>query len=375
MRQQKRIQGRKGLLLNEQSLQTLVETIPTLVWRAKPNGHIDYVNKRLLEYFGSPLEEIIGWGWMQKAHPDDVGFKVQSWLTNLEAMASHDVNCRFQGADGAYRWFNVRGEPLRDGDGSVQSWYDVFIDIDNQTKARERLRQLEADLAHMNRLSMMGELSASLAHEIKQPIATARNNASAALNFLDKQLPDLGEVREALGCIVGDADRAAAIIDRIRDQIKKVPPQKHRFDLNEAINEVIVLARTAIAKNVISVDTHLTEGALSVEGDRVQLQQVLLNLILNAVEAMGSVEAGARELLISTEQDHTGVLVAVRDSGPGIDATHLERVFEAFYTTKSSGVGMGLSICRSIIDAHGGRLWAEPNEPRGAVFQFTLPSR
>ena len=222
---------------------------------------------------------------------------------------------------------------------------------------------------------MMGELSASLAHEIKQPIATARNNASAALNFLDKQLPDLGEVREALDCIVGDADRAAAIIDRIRDQIKKVPPQKHRFDLKEAINEVIVLARTAIAKNVISVDTHLTEGALSVEGDRVQLQQVLLNLILNAVEAMGSVEAGARELLISTEQDHTGVLVAVRDSGPGIDATHLERVFEAFYTTKSSGVGMGLSICRSIIDAHGGRLWAEPNEPRGAVFQFTLPSR
>jgi signal transduction histidine kinase len=134
------------------------------------------------------------------------------------------------------------------------------------------------------------------------------------------------------------------------------------------------LARTAIAKNVISVDTHLREGELSVEGDRVQLQQVLLNLILNAVEAMGSVEARARELLISTEQDHTGVLVAVRDSGPGIDATHLERVFEAFYTTKSSGVGMGLSICRSIIDAHGGRLWAEPNEPRGAVFQFTLPS-
>jgi signal transduction histidine kinase len=133
-------------------------------------------------------------------------------------------------------------------------------------------------------------------------------------------------------------------------------------------------ARTAIAKNVLLVDTHL-EGALSVAGDRVQLQQVLLNLILNAVEAMGSVEAGAGELLISTEHDHTGVLVAVRDSGPGIDATHLKRVFEAFYTTKSSGVGMGLSICRSIIDAHGGRLWAEPNEPRGDVFQFTLPNR
>ena len=155
----------------------------------------------------------------------------------------------------------------------------------------------------MNRLSMMGELAASLAHEIKQPIAAARNNARAALNFLDKQPPDLGEVREALGCVVGDADRAGDIIDRIRDHIKKAPPRKDRFDLNEAINEVIVLARSAITKNGVSVQTRLAEGLLPVQGDRVQLQQVVLNLILNAVEAMGSVEAGPRELLISTEQN------------------------------------------------------------------------
>ena len=240
---------------------------------------------------------------------------------------------------------------------------------------QERLRQLKSELAHMNRLSMMGELAASLAHEITQPIATARNNASAALNFLDKQPPDLGDVREALGCIVGDADRAGGIIDRIRDQIKKAPPRKDRFDLNEAVNEVIALARGEITKNGVSVDTHFTEGALSVEGDRVQLQQVVLNLIVNAVEAMGSVQKGSRELSISTEQTQAnGVLVAVRNSGPGVDAKHLERVFEAFYTTKSSGVGMGLSISRSIVEAHGGRLWAEANEPRSAVFQFTLPS-
>ena len=173
---------------------------------------------------------------------------------------------------------------------------------------------------------------------------------------------------------MGDADRAGDIIDRIRDHIKKAPPRKDRFDLNEAINEVIVLARSAITKNGVSVQTRLAEGLSPVQGDRVQLQQVVLNLILNAVEAMSSVEEGPRELLISTEQSQTGgVLVAVRDSGPGIDPEHLERVFDAFYTTKSSGVGMGLSICRSIIDAHGGRLWADANEPRGAVFQFTLP--
>jgi signal transduction histidine kinase len=184
---------------------------------------------------------------------------------------------------------------------------------------------------------------------------------------------NLGEVREALACVVGDADRAGEIIDRIREQIKKAPPRKERFDLNAAINEVMVLAQSVTLRNGVSVQTRLAEGLLPVLGDRIQLQQVLLNLILNAAEAMGSVEVGARELVISTEQDQTGVLVAVRDSGPGIDPAHLDRVFDAFYTTKSSGTGMGLSICRSIIDAHGGKLWAEANEPRGAVFQFMLP--
>jgi len=172
---------------------------------------------------------------------------------------------------------------------------------------------------------------------------------------------------------VGNVDRGGDIIDRIREQMKKTTPRKQRFDLNAAIDEVIILERSVVIRNSVSVQTRLADGLFPIHGDRVQLQQVILNLILNAVEAMGSVEAGPRELLISTEQDHTGVLVAVRDSGPGIDSTHLERVFEAFYTTKSDGIGMGLSICRSIVDAHGGRLWAEANEPRGAVFQFTLP--
>jgi PAS domain S-box-containing protein len=249
------------------------------------------------------------------------------------------------------------------------------VDLTERKRAEETLRQLEADLARMNRLSMMGELAASLAHEITQPFGSAHNNARAALNFLDKNPPDLGEIREALGCIVDDTDRAGNIIERIRDQVKKAPPRKDRFDLNEAINEVIVLAQSLITKNAVSVQTHFTEGLLPVRGDRVQLQQVVLNLILNAVEAMGSVESATRGLSISTAQDRTSAaLVTVCDSGPGIGSENLERIFEAFYTTKSSGVGMGLSICRSIIDAHGGRLWASANEPRGAIFQFTLPS-
>jgi PAS domain S-box-containing protein len=248
------------------------------------------------------------------------------------------------------------------------------LDLTERKRAEEALRKLESDFTHMNRVSTMGELAASLSHEIMQPIASALNNARAAQRFLDKQPPDLGEVRGALGGIVGDADRAGDIINRIRDHIKKAPPRKERFDLNEAINEVIVLARNAIIRNSISFQTRFGDGLFPVHGDRVQVQQVVMNLILNAVEAMGSVEAGARELSISTHQDHTGVVVAVRDSGPGIDPAHPERVFEAFHTTKSGGLGMGLSICRSIIDAHGGRLWASANVPRGAMFQFTVPA-
>jgi signal transduction histidine kinase len=242
------------------------------------------------------------------------------------------------------------------------------------TRRERQYREMQSELAHANRVATMGQLTASIAHEIAQPVGSARNNARAALNFLDWQPPDLGKVRQALACVVGDADRAREIIDRIRDHMKKAPLQKARFDLNDAIGEVILLGRSAIIKNGVSLQTRFSEGLFPVLGDRVQLQQVVLNLFLNAVEAMGSVEAKPRDLLISTEQDHTGVLVAVSDSGPGLDPSLLERVFEAFYTTKSSGMGIGLSICRSIIDAHGGRLWAEAHEPRGTIFQFTLPA-
>jgi PAS domain S-box-containing protein len=251
------------------------------------------------------------------------------------------------------------------------------VDLTERKRAEEeheRLRQLESDLAHVNRLSIMGELAASLAHEVLHPIATARNNARAGTRFLEMSPPNLDEAKAALGCVVRDVDRAKDIVGRMRDHIKKAPPRREPFNFNEAVNEVIVMVRSAIAKSGIAVSTRLMDELVPVEGDRVQLQQVVLNLILNAVEAMGSVETGARELLISTEQDSAGVLVAVRDSGPGIEPGNIERVFEPFYTTKTSGVGMGLSICRSIIDAHGGRLSVGANEPRGTVFQFTLPA-
>jgi signal transduction histidine kinase len=220
----------------------------------------------------------------------------------------------------------------------------------------------------------MGEMSASIAHEVNQPIAATVTNAQAALRWLRAQPPDLDEVRASLSRIVEDGKRAGNVISGIRTLVNKLPPRKDRFDLNEAVLEMVALTRSEVLNHGILLQTELAPGLPRVDGDRTQLQQVILNLILNAVEAMGGIDEGTRELRIITETEAAGgVLVTVRDSGPGLDPADTERVFTAFYTTKPKGMGMGLAICRSMVEAHGGRMWASANEPRGAVFQFTLP--
>ena len=243
------------------------------------------------------------------------------------------------------------------------------------TRRERQYREMQSELAHANRVATMGQLTASIAHEIKQPIATAHNNACAALRFLDKSPPDVAEVREALTCIVNDADRASDIVDRIGALIKKAPPQKEVVDLNAAILEVTALTRGEALKTGVTVSTQLAGELPRIQGDRVQLQQVMLNLIVNAIQSMRGVEDGNRELHLSTASiEPEGVCVAVRDTGHGLRPESLLRLFEPFYTTKPDGMGMGLSICRSIIEAHGGRLWATRPEPRGALFQFTIPA-
>src|SRR5262245_2593922 len=367
------IHAEQALRESERRLRSAIDGIPGLVGVLAPNGDVEAVNRQILEYCGQSLEELKNWGTNGTIHPEDLPHVAEVFTNSIAAGIPYQIEQRLRRFDGEYRWFDNRGVPVRDDSGRIVRWYVLLTDIDDRTQALAGLQQMQSDFAHINRVSTMGELAASLSHEITQPIASARNNARAAQNFLEMQPLDLSEVREAIGCIVRDADRAGDIIDRIREQMKKSPPRKEHFDFNTAINEVIGLARSVIIKNNVSVQTRLAGGPLSVHGDRVQLQQVVLNLILNAVEAMDSIEAAPRELLISTSQNRGDVRVTVADTGPGIDQMHLERLFEAFYTTKSSGTGMGLSICRSIINAHGGRLWAEANEPRGAVFQFTLP--
>jgi signal transduction histidine kinase len=243
------------------------------------------------------------------------------------------------------------------------------------TRRERQYREMQSELARANRVETIGQLTASITHEVNQPLATARNNLTAALNFLDRTPPDLVEVREALASAVKDNDRASTVVGRIRALMQKAPTRTDSVNINEAVHEVLELTHGEALKHVVSVRTQLADGLPLIQGDRVQLQQVVLNLILNAVQAMGGDADSTREMLITTRQTEPNeVRIGVRDTGPGLNAEALPRLFEPFYTTKPDGMGMGLSICRSIIEAHGGRLWASGCEPRGALFQFTIPA-
>lgn len=231
------------------------------------------------------------------------------------------------------------------------------------------------ELAHANRVATLGQLTGSIAHEVSQPLAATVASAQAAMSWLEREPPDLARARRSLARVVEDGERAGEVVHRTRALIKKAPPRQDRLEINAQVGEVIALTRGEARQNRVSIEAYLGEGLPYIRGDRVQLQQVMLNLVINAIEAMSATGDGKRDLVISTGTTDLGdVLVTVRDSGPGLmPAEGNERIFDAFYTTKETGLGMGLSICRSIIEAHGGRLWASRNEPRGAALQFTLP--
>jgi C4-dicarboxylate-specific signal transduction histidine kinase len=249
------------------------------------------------------------------------------------------------------------------------------LDLTERRRAESEARGAQMELAHANRVATMGQLTASIAHEVNQPIGATILNAEAALRWLKRDAPDVEEARQLLARIINNGLRAGNVVSRIRNLVKKAPPRMEPLNLNEAIGEVIELTRGEAIKNGISVQTQFAENLSAVTGDRTQLQQVILNLILNAVQAMSESGLDVRELQISTEANQPGgVIVSVRDSGPGIRQENLDRLFDPFYTTKSAGMGMGLAICRSIVEGHGGRIWATANVPRGAAFYFTLPA-
>lgn len=498
------LRAEEAVRQSEAQLRKVIDTIPAFVWSSMPDGSIDFINRRFLEFSGLSFEEALGHGWEAALHAEDRGRFIEE-MRPAATGEPLETEARFRRADGQYRWLLFRSVPLSDERGAIVKWYGTSTDIDDRKRAeqalrrseaylseaerlthtgtfasdpsvtplywseemfrmfgfdpedglppldvalqrihpedldkflraferaivqkldtdveyrallpdrsvrhlyglghpvlnaegelievvgttiditerkqaeqeRERLRELEADLAHINRVSMMGELAASIAHEINQPLAGIVSNGSACLRWLSVTPPDIGEVREAIRDIVRDGKRAGEIIARIRALTKRAAMPSERIDLNEIIREVLALAGDEVKKKGAVVRTHFAKRMAPVLGDRVQLQQVVLNLIMNAVEAMSSVEDRRRELVVTTQNMNAGqVLVSVEDSGPGLAPDTAAKMFEPFFTTKASGMGMGLSISRSILQSHGGRLWATGKESPGAVFHFSLP--
>ena len=496
----------------EDRTRLIIDTVPAQLWTESPDGVVDFVNRRWIDYTGMTLEQAVGWGWTNMVHPDDIERVLSKWRALISEGKPREIESRLRRSDGTYRWFLSRCCPLTDRSGHILGWYGSDTDIHDRKEAEEKLRQSEAhlqeaqslghigswvfniaagsvsaspelvrifgrdpgedqltneilgdvrahpifgasvhpedrafvekfanrarnetevreleyrivlpngsvkyvysvahpvldnfgnvveyigtimdvterkrseealrqtqaDLAHVNRVTTMGELTASVAHEVNQPIAAAVTNAKTCLRWLTRDEPNLEEARAAAMRIVNDGTRAAEIIKRIRLLFKKGTSEREQVDLNEVIQEMVVLLRAEAMRHSILVRTELEAGTTPVMADRVQLQQVLMNLMLNGIDAMKDAD-GARELAIKSQlaqDDH--VLVSVSDTGLGLPPQQADQLFHAFFTTKPHGTGMGLSISRSIVESHGGRLWAANNPPRGASFSFTLPAK
>lgn len=356
------------------NLTLTVNTIPALAWSATVEGHPEFFNQHYLDYIGLTAEQARG-TWTSTVHPEDLSKLVSTWHEMMTSGEGGETEARLLRHDGEYRWFLLRTNPLRDENGEIVKWYGINTDIEDRKRAEDALNKARTELAHVARVTTLSALTASIAHEVNQPLSGIITNASTCLRMLDATPPNIDGARETARRMLRDGNRAADVIARLRALFSKKEFMLEPLDLNEATREVIALSSSELQRSSVLLQVELADDLPRVTGDRVQLQQVILNLLRNALDAMIELHDRPRQLLIKTEQDDGDrVRVSVRDAGVGVDRESINKLFDAFYTTKSEGMGVGLSVSRSIIERHRGRIWATPNEGTGTTFAFSIPS-
>jgi len=345
-----------------------------MVWRANAKGEGFFVTSGWHDLTGQSEQEMSDCGWLKALHPEDRKRSERLWKQAMTQKRMYENEFRVRARDGSYRYFHVQAVPVVAPDSRVHEWVGAAVDITERKEAALAAQRHLNQLAHVARVTTMGELAASLAHELNQPLTAILSNAQAAQRFLAANPADLGEVRDILRDIVQDNSRAGEVIRRLRELAKKGDLEVAVLDLPALVRDIVLLLHSDAVLHNVNIVVEIDPGAPQIQGDKVQLQQVILNLLLNAFQAMKDCPVNERQVTIRTELgDNHMAMIAVHDRGVGLGGDQLEKIFQPFYTTKSDGLGMGLTISRSIIEAHGGRLWTENNADRGATFYFTVP--
>jgi PAS domain S-box-containing protein len=345
--------------------------IPVFVGTALPDGSVDFVSQSWLDYTGLSREQWLGWGWMSVIHPEDLDRGVANWRAALAKGTSVEQELRYQRADGTYHWFLNSNFPLRDEEENVVKWYGVISDIEDRKRAEDHLRDTRLKLSRASRIATVAELSASIAHELNQPLTSIFANAQAAKRWLNAAQPNMSEVNSSIDRIIRDARAADETMQHIRALFKQESFDKKDVNIPDIIREVVRVVQEDPKKRDVPIECHFEEPLPVVSIDQIQIQQVFINLIVNAIEALEGQEAPLPVILRAVAKDSNEMLIQVIDNGPGVHDP--DRIFDAFMTTKEKGMGIGLAVSSSIVEAHGGRLWAENNKAGGATFNVALP--
>lgn len=369
------LQSNTEIQESERQLRLLTEAIPQQIWRANAAGCVEYCNQHLIEYLGRPMAQLTGDQFFSVLHPEDEPLFRRGWQAALESGGNFEVEARVHGADSVYRWFLVRSIPQRSAKSEIARWYGIHIDIEEQRRAQQSLTLAQDRLSQLSHTLSMAEMAASIAHELNQPLTAVITHAYACRAWLRAEPANLVKASATAEKIVQESTRASAVVSRVRALFRKDEQLRESTDINHLIHELVRLLRDEAIRREVVIRLALAGNLPRLEIDPVQIQQVMLNLATNAMDAMMQ-SPGPRELTIrSKKHADDEVLVTVEDHGPGVAAEIAGRIFDPFFSTKPQGTGMGLAICRSIVEAHDGKLWVSDGAHGGAVFQFTVKAQ